>query len=226
MKPSHRISRLLQSIVELCGLTPWLIGAVIVLFWFAAVAKAQEVPIELFQVTASVGGCAGTVVEPFQNAKGEWKWVVITAAHCVGEGETRNVKLLYPPSQKKEFSSKCIYRDRANDVAVLSFNPIAPVPFAKIGEPPPEGAEVFTVGYPSGELKGKPSTVTGNNLTGKHLTIRDDIWYGNSGGGLLHNGNLVGVASSRTGSSGPSIFARTESVKLAYHVASVQLGFQ
>ena len=203
-----------------------LFAATMGLAWLMCGAAPQDVPPELFRVTASIGGCAATVVEPFQDKSGKWHWLAITAAHCCRDGESKPVKLLWPPSDKRNFNGKVVYRDINNDVAAVTFNPVDTVPFAKLGERPGEGDGVFTVGYPSGQLKGKPSTVIGNRTTDKSITIADDIWYGNSGGGLFKDGKLVGVASSRTGLSGPSYFASTEAVQIAYHSAAVSLGFE
>lgn len=194
----------------------------------------STVPAELYQVTAFTGGCGATVVEPFQDSKGKWHWLAITAAHCAGEGSTTPVKLLWPPSQSRSFSGKVIFADRSNDVAVIEFNPESPVPYAKIGDRPAIGDDVFTVGYPSGNLRGKASTVVKTPHVGDDIAIAEDIWFGNSGGGLFNRSNkLVGVASARSGnqfvphkSASPSIFAGTFAVGRAYHVAAVRLGYK
>lgn len=227
MKPANRFSQLLQSLLSWIGVTPWLLAVTALMFTMAAKARGDElsVPPELFAVTVKVNGCAATIVKPFQDAKGQWHWLAITADHCVKMNESVRVRMIWPESARDEFPGKVVYEDSRSDVAVVECHTTKPLPFVEIGEMPATGATVFTVGYPNGKLLGKASTVTNNRSTTRSITIRDDIWYGNSGGGLFESGKLVGVASARTGATGPSWFAGTDSVKSAYHASAVQLGF-
>jgi len=166
-----------------------------------------DVPVDLYRVTAQVGGCAATVVRPVQDAGGDWHWLAITAGHCVRDGQQVRVKLNWPPSDRREFDGRVICRNDDPDLAAVEFNPERPIPYADFADA--TLAPAWTVGYPGGELLGKAVNV---EAAGNMIQVSGDIWYGHSGGGLFQNGKLVGVASERDGQGGsyftPAVVAR------------------
>jgi S1-C subfamily serine protease len=154
-----------------------------------------EVPADLYRVTAQVGGCAATIVRPVQDAKGDWHWLAVTAGHCVRDDRWVKIKLNWPPSERKEFDGRVIYRSDDPDLAVVEFNPGAAIPYADVASA--TLAQAWTVGYPYGALLGKSVEI--KKTTGGTIQVAGDIWYGHSGGGLFQDGKLVGIASARDG---------------------------
>jgi len=133
--------------------------------------------------------------------------LIITNFHVI---EDRSDISVYLPQINKEFNADLILKDKNNDLAILrlqefNFSEIFsnPIPFVissssglKLGE------DVFTLGFPLGEILGKTSKFSSgkiNSLFGiqddpRVYQISNPIQPGNSGGPLFNsNGEFIGI---------------------------------
>jgi len=133
--------------------------------------------------------------------------LVVTNYHVI---EDRSNIFVYLPQINKEFSADLILKDKNNDLAILKLQEFKfseifsnPIPFivstssnSKLGE------DVFTLGFPLGEILGKTSKFSSgkiNSLFGiqddpRVFQISNPIQPGNSGGPLFNsNGEYIGI---------------------------------
>ena len=183
----------------------------------ACAISNAEVPAELYSFSATIGNCSATIVKPFEK-DGKKTWIAITAGHCVRNGESKTIKLVWPEDVVLSTTAKVVYDDSKADVASLIFtSDVESIPFCEIGAAT-LGGTAHVIGYPAGiGLGGKELRITSRRASDS-LIGSADIWYGNSGGGLFQEGKLVGVASARDGR-GTSYYADSVAVSKAYHVA-------
>lgn len=135
----------------------------------------------------SGSSCSGVVVN------GD---LVLTAEHC---GCENNVEVLFRDGTS--MSANGVYdppKNSRDQVTVYQLTKSTTSSVAVGTKRPARGDEVRSVGYPGGKF----SIVEGSVTSSSAKYLWTDFWIleGNSGGGLFNeNGNLVGIASARTG---------------------------
>jgi len=129
---------------------------------------------------------------------------ILTNAHVINNGETKNIKVLFNNGDEKE--AKVLWYDSLLDLAILKVN-ASGLPVAKLGDSDDLliGETVVAIGNPLGlEFQ---STVTSGIISGLHRSITVDgnviddliqtdasINPGNSGGPLLNvKGEVIGI---------------------------------
>ena len=158
----------------------------------------------------SGGFCSGVLVN------GD---LILTAEHC---GFEKNVKVLFrdgtssiangvydpPKNSRDQVTVYKLTKPSANSVAVGT-------------KRPSRGDPVRSVGYPGGKF----SVVEGSITSSSAEYLWTDFWIleGNSGGGLFNaDGNLVGIASARTGLTDKpgSVFVPVEEINISLKYVS------
>ncbi len=133
--------------------------------------------------------------------------LVVTNYHVVRGAKSVDVRF---PSQARTYSASVAVKDKGNDLAVLRLQEFRPT--GVLAEAPPYaiatssgvrlGQEVFTLGFPLGDVLGKSpklsagsvSSITGIEDDPRMLQISNPIQPGNSGGPLFDaDGRLVGI---------------------------------
>lgn len=122
--------------------------------------------------------------------------LVLTAEHC---GFEKDVTIIYRDGS--EIKADGVYdppKQNRDQVVVYKLRESAPHSVAVATKRPARGDPVRSIGYPGGRY----STVEGKITSSSSQMMFTDFWIleGNSGGGLFNaDGNLVGIASARTG---------------------------
>ncbi|MDP6570886.1 MAG: serine protease [Candidatus Marinimicrobia bacterium] len=133
--------------------------------------------------------------------------LIITNYHVIQGKETIEV---YFPSIDKHFSAKIVLEDKNNDIALLALDEFhiseyftEDIPFIISNTKNLRlGQEIFTLGYPLGEILGKSVKLSTGDVSSLYgiqddprlIQISNPIQPGNSGGPLLNeNGEIVGV---------------------------------
>ena len=129
--------------------------------------------------------------------------IVVTNFHVVGDAEEVEIVL----QNGKIIRGKITKRDKANDLAIVSFREFRNTPEELQIFPSHKvksGQEIYVIGYPLGSVlgdspsitKGIISSIVGLEGDSRHLRITAQINPGNSGGPLLDaNGRVIGVIS-------------------------------
>ena len=141
------------------------------------------------------------------------KGYLVTNAHVV-----RNAKTVVVQNKKGEnFNARVVFTDFAKDLVILkieddSFKTLAAIPYS-ISKGSSELAEsIYTLGYPRNDVmvygQGYLSAPTGFNGDSLNCQITIAANPGNSGGPVLnHNGEVIGVLSTRQVSAEGVVFA-------------------
>jgi len=133
--------------------------------------------------------------------------LIITNYHVIRGKEEIDV---YFPSIDKSFSAKIALEDQNNDIALLALEDFhisdyftKDIPFIISSTKDMRlGQEIFTLGYPLGEILGKSVKLSTGDISSLYgikddprlIQISNPIQPGNSGGPLLNeNGEIVGV---------------------------------
>ncbi len=133
--------------------------------------------------------------------------LVVTNYHVI---EDRSDILVYLPQINREFNADLILKDKNNDLAILKLQEFKfseifsnPIPFiVSTSSSSRLGEDVFTLGFPLGEILGKTSKFSSgkiNSLFGiqddpRVYQISNPIQPGNSGGPLFNSkGEFIGI---------------------------------
>ncbi|MBK9168047.1 MAG: trypsin-like peptidase domain-containing protein [Bryobacterales bacterium] len=132
--------------------------------------------------------------------------LVATNYHVIDGGRTWKI---FFPSESKSFALRLVVADKANDLALLRLEPDSgalPKPIAVIPSTGAElGAEIFTIGFPLGDLLGRDHKVTTGVISAKSgiegdprvLQVSAPIQPGSSGGPVLDgSGRVIGILTS------------------------------
>lgn len=125
-------------------------------------------------------GCTATVIGP---RRGDGRWDVLTASHCVsGVGSTG----VFTASDGRKFPVRCTAYEKKSDLAWLVTDVVENLPFAYLAKTnPAPGTKIWHAGFgvhnPGNLEKGE---VAGSNPDGM-LAMRLSVSSGDSGGGIF-----------------------------------------
>jgi len=141
------------------------------------------------------------------------KGYLVTNAHVV-----RNAKTVVVQNKKGEnFNARVVFTDFAKDLVILkieddSFKTLMNIPYGISKSPSDRAESIYTLGYPRNDVmvygQGYLSAPTGFNGDTLSCQIAIAANPGNSGGPVLnHNGEVIGILSTRQVSADGVVFA-------------------
>lgn len=125
-------------------------------------------------------GCTATVIGP---RRGDGRWDVLTASHCVGGVGSTGV---FTTSDGRKVPVRCTAYAKKSDLAWLVTDVVESLPFARLAKVnPAPGTKIWHAGFgvhnPGNVEKGE---VSGSNPDGM-LAMRLSVSSGDSGGGIF-----------------------------------------
>lgn len=144
--------------------------------------------------------------------------VVLTAAHVVRYASQGRVTVTFPNGL--HLAARVRYANPERDIAVLVVETKQFLPTVPVGQRTPRpGEPVKSIGYPGG---GRQRTLAGRVISigrwSGYTEASMSAAQGHSGGGLFHDGRLVGVL---WGSGGTSLYASLDDIRLALDAAGL-----
>lgn len=133
---------------------------------------------------------------------------IVTNYHVVEN--SKSIEVLFPNNNNQTFSAKIEIKDIQNDIAILKIEDfkfenlsIPDIPFSiSANKNPKVGQEVFTLGYPLGNIMGSKPRISLGIINSEYgfkddprmYQISNPIQPGNSGGPLFNlDGELIGI---------------------------------
>lgn len=172
--------------------------------------KAASVKISVHQSREHWYG-SGTCVWSDGNSA-----VVLTAAHVVRDAPGGRVTVTFPDG--RSLAAHVRYANPKREMAVLTLSASRRLPTVPVGHQIPRPREpVISIGYPSGgRQRILAGTVVSVGRWDGFTEASMSAAQGHSGGGLFHEGRLVGVL---WGSNGTSLYASLSDIRSALDAA-------